>query len=123
MAVMHTAGNGHRLATHAHVREQGGEYLVEFDVSDFAESELEVEALGRRVTVRAEQLADEGLPFRLAERLEESFRLPDDADVRQLKAFYRHGRLELSAPRRLLAARNVPIEPRPLWRMNSDATG
>ena len=116
MAVMRTVGNGHTLPPHARVRADTGEYVIELDVSDFTESELTIEALGPVVTVRGDQLAakgDEGLAFRLHERLEESFRLPDDAEPEQMKAFYKHGTLELHAPRAPLARHAVPIERNP----------
>jgi hypothetical protein len=49
MSVMRTVGNGHKLPAHANVREDNGEYLIELDVTDFTESELSVERLGRRL--------------------------------------------------------------------------
>ncbi len=110
MAVMRAVGNGHRLPTHAHVREEPGTYVIALDVADFAESELSVEALGPQVTVRGDQLEtieDDGKAFRLHEQLRETFRLPDDAAVDQVKVLYRHGTLEIRAPR-------TPLEPRPL---------
>jgi HSP20 family molecular chaperone IbpA len=113
MAVMRTVGNGHQLPAHACVREDDSMYIVKLDLSDFNERELNVEALGRVVTVRAKQFAtkeDEGLAFRLCERLEESFRFPDDADIDGLKAMHQHGSLELRAPKLPLERRSVPVE-------------
>jgi HSP20 family molecular chaperone IbpA len=101
MAAMRAVGNSHRLPAHANVREDPCEYLIELDVSDFTESELTVEALGPRLTVRGDQQAtaeDDSRPFRLRERLEESFRLPDDADADQIKVFYKHGTLQIASP-------------------------
>ena len=121
MAVMLMAGNGHQLSPHAQVREEAGEYVIELDVSDFTVSGLTVEALGPMVTVRGDQLeANEGFAFHLHERLEESFRLPDDADADHVKVFYKHGTLEIHAPRRRLEARRLPIE-HPSFRANPDA--
>ena len=123
MAAMRAVGNGHKLPAHANVREQSGEYVIELDVADFTESELSVEAFGPRVTVRGDQLEtkeDEGLAFRLHERLEESFRLPDDADTDQVKVFYKHGTLEIHAPRVQLEPRQLPIE-HPAFRVNPNA--
>ncbi|HZO63133.1 MAG TPA: Hsp20/alpha crystallin family protein [Gaiellaceae bacterium] len=105
------------------MHEQPCEYVVQFDVSEFAKSELTVEATGRRVTVRGDQQttgSDEGQPFRLHERLEESFRLPDDADVDQLTATYVYGVLELHAPRVALDTRRLPIG-QPSFLANTDA--
>jgi HSP20 family molecular chaperone IbpA len=113
MAAMRVVGNGHQLLAHANVREEAGEYLIELDVADFTESELTVEALGPRLTVRGDQLEtveDDGKAFRLHERLEETFRLPDDADANQTKVFYKHGTLEIHAPRTQLEPRQLPIE-------------
>jgi HSP20 family molecular chaperone IbpA len=123
MAVMRMVGNGHKLPPHARVREAAGEYLIELDVSDFMEGELAVEVCGPVLTVRGDQLEtkeDEGLAFRLHERLEESFRLPDDADADQIKVFYKHGTLEIHARRSRLEPRPLPIE-HPAFRVNPDA--
>lgn len=124
MAVMRAVGAGHGLPAHAKVREDACEYVIELDVSDFLESELSVEAVGRQITVRADQLQapeDEGAAFRLHERLEESFRLPDDADADAIKVFYTHRTLELHVPRTKLEPRAVPIEHRSPSVRNPDA--
>ena len=100
---------------HANVREDGSEYVIELDVSDFLESELRVEAVGRRITVRGDQIAgagDDSAALRLHERIEESFRLPDDADATLLKVFYTHGSLEIHAPR-------TKLEPAPACRSST----
>jgi HSP20 family molecular chaperone IbpA len=123
MTVMRAVGAGRRLPPHAHLQELEDEYVVELDVSDFTERELEVEVLGLLVTVRGDQLAapEDGAPaFRLHERLEESFRLPDDADVEGVRVFYKHGTLGIHAPRMRLEARLVPIEHEP-WQVNPNA--
>jgi HSP20 family molecular chaperone IbpA len=115
MAAMRAVGTGHRLPAHANVHDDGREYVVELDVSDFLPSELVVEVVGPRVTVHGDQLQsqdDDQVVFRLHERLEESFRLPDDADPEPMRAFYAHGTLELHVPRRGLEPRRVPIEHR-----------
>lgn len=112
MAFMRTVGSCHRLPAHANVREEAGEYLIELDVADFSEAELAIEALGRRLTVRGDQVqtGDDGEAFRLHERLEESFLLPEDAAVEGVKVFYKHGTLEIHAPRTALAPRRLAIE-------------
>ena len=123
MAVMRMVGNGHKLPLHAQVRDSAGEYLIELDLSDFTEGELSVEARGPVVTVRGDQLAaeeDEALAFRLHERLEESFRLPDDADADLIKVFYKHGMLAIHAPRTSLEPRELAIE-HLTFRVNPDA--
>lgn len=113
MAVMHAVGGRRSSRPHATVHEEPAEYLIELDVSDFALDELLVEATGWRITVRGDQLEtdeDDGKAFRLHERLEESFRLPDDADPDRIRAVYKHGTLEIHARRRKLTRRLVSIE-------------
>jgi HSP20 family protein len=123
MTAMHATGSSRRLPPHVHLQERDDEYLVDLDVSDFTEQELEVEVQGTTVTVRGNQKETEGddtLPFRLHERLEESFRLPDDADAAAVRAFYEDGTLGIHAPRRPIAPRLVPIE-HERWRFNPNA--
>jgi HSP20 family molecular chaperone IbpA len=123
MAAMRVVGSGHQLPAHANVREEVSGYLIELDVADFTESELTVEALGSRVTVRGDQLEtleDDGKAFHLHERLEDTFRLPDDVDADQIKVIYRHGTLEIHAPRTRLEPRRLPVE-HPSYRINPDA--
>ena len=57
----------------------------------------------------------------LHERLEESFRLPDDVDTDLIKVFYAHGTLEIHAPRTRLEPRAVPIEHRSPYVGNPNA--
>ena len=124
MSVMKAVGTGHRVPAHAMVRADAHEYVIELDVSDFLESELDVELVGARVTVRGDQLqdpGDDGVPFRLQERLEESFRLPDDVDTDRIKVLYGHGSLEIRAPRSRLEPRTVPIEHRSPYVGSPDA--
>ena len=124
MAAMRAVGYGHRLPAHANVREDEGEYVIELDVSDFLERELAVDVVGPRVTVHGDQVdeqTDEAVAFRLRERLEESFRLPDDADPGRITAFSAHGTLELHVPRRTLEPRRVPIEQRSPYAPNPRA--
>lgn len=112
MAAMRSVGY-HQARPHARVREADRSYVIELEVGDFRKSELSVEAVGPLLTVRGDQAptpADEGQPFRLHERLEESFRLPDDADPEHIEVFHRHGTLELRVPRRPLVPRRLPIE-------------
>lgn len=115
MAAMRVVGAGHRPPAHARVHEHPDEYVIELDVGDFVEAELSVEAAGPLLTVRADHVAapgDDGEAFRLHERLEESFRLPDDADADRTKVFYRHGTLEIHAPRVRLEPHRLPVERR-----------
>ena len=112
MSAMPLVGSRRQLPPNASVNVEPGEYVVALDVSDFALGELVVEVVGSRLVVRAEQLEDDGpdTPFTLQERLEESMRLPDDADPGGIKAVYRHGTLELHARRRKVPRRSVRIE-------------
>jgi HSP20 family molecular chaperone IbpA len=124
VAAMTAVGNGHVLPPFAHVREAPGAYLIELDVSDFTERELSVEALGKRLTVRGDQqetAENQGKAFRLHDRLEESFRLPDDASLDGTRVFYRHGTLEIHAPRLRLEPRRLRIE-HPSFLVNPEAT-
>ena len=124
MAAMRAVGIGHRLPAHANVRDDDREYVIELDVSDFLESELVIDVVGPRVTVHGDQVQeqdDDKAAFRLHERLEESFRLPDDAVVDLMKAYYAHGTLELHVPRREIEPRRVPIEHRSPFLGNPDA--
>lgn len=124
MAPMRAVGSGHQRPAHANVRADSREYVIELDVADFLESELEVEAAGLRITVRGDQVQEPGdytAALRLHERLEESFRLPDDADAGLIKVFYTHGTLEIHAPRSRLEPRAVPIEHRSPYAGNPDA--
>jgi HSP20 family molecular chaperone IbpA len=110
---METVGGRRSVPPHASVREEPAEYLIKLDVSGFVEDELTVETAGSRITVRCDQLEteeDDGKAFRLHERLEESFRLPDDADAEHARAVYKHGTLEIHARRRQPMRRLVPIE-------------
>lgn len=123
MAAMRVVGNGHKLPAHANVREEPCEYVIQLDVADFTEPEVRVEARGPQVTLWGEQLEtgeDDGKVFRLHERLEETFRLPDDVDVDQTKVFYKHGIVEIHAPRIHLEPRRLPFEHRTI-RMNPEA--
>jgi HSP20 family molecular chaperone IbpA len=125
MAAMRAVGDGHRLPVGATLEEHAHEYVVRLDVSEFAPDEVSVEALGPRLTVRGTQLGsaeDLQRPFRLQERLEESFVLPDDADPAGTRVFYKHGRLEIRTPRTELEPRQLPVE-RPPLRIDPDAGG
>lgn len=111
VAVMRAVGY-HSLPPHARVRETEEEYVIELDVADFTGAELAIEALGPVITIRAEQIeteADAGQPFRIRERLEETFRLPDDVDLSTLEALQKHGVLELHVMRTPLEPRILPL--------------
>lgn len=111
MAVMRAVGY-HPLPPHARVRATESEYIVQLDVADFTHAELSVEAIGPVIVVRGEQIeteADAGQPFRIRERLEEVFRLPDDADLETLEASDKHGVLQIRVSRTPLEPKRVPI--------------
>ena len=125
MAAMQAVGY-HQLPPHARVRETDPQYLIELDVADFTQPELSVEVFGPVLTVRGDQKeipGDEGMAFRLHERLEESFRLPDDSDLSGIHVFYKHGVLEIRVTRLALAPHRLPIERRPSGVINPDAEG
>ena len=124
MTAMRAVGS-HRSRPHARLSERDDEYVVELDISDFTERELAVEVLGSLMTVRGDQFEtteDDTLPFHLHERLEESFRLPEDADAAGMSVLYRRGTLRIQAPRTGLEPRLVPIE-HPPFVVNPDAEG
>jgi len=123
MSAMHAVVNGRRPSTRLSAREHPCEYVFELAVGDFADSELTVEALGPRITVHGDQVAtgeEDGNAFRLHERLEESFRLPDDAVPDGIKVVHKHDTLEIRAPRTHLDPRRLPIE-HETYRINPDA--
>lgn len=126
MTAMHTMGLAPILPPEASVEQSANEYVVHLAVPGFAQEELEVEITGRVVTVRGDQTQttiDDG-PFRLHERLEERFLLPPDVATESVTATYKHGALELHAPRTnggRQTARKVPIEHR--IAVNPDASG
>src|SRR5689334_3176618 len=102
----------HPLPPHARVRATETEYIVQLDVADFTHAELSVEATGPVIVVRGEQIeteADSGRPFRIRERLEEVFRLPDDANLATLEASDKHGVLQIRVSRAPLEPRRVSI--------------
>lgn len=111
MAARHAA-DMHQLPSHARVWTTSSEYVVELDVTGFTIGELTVEAVGPLVTVRGDHRdsdADRGIPFRIREHLDETFRLPDDVKLDSLSACCKHGMLELRAPREPLQRRSIPI--------------
>ena len=125
MSAMRAVGY-HQLPPHARVRETELEYVIELDVADFTQAELSVEARGPVLAVRGDQAevpGDEGKPFRIHERLEESFRLPDDVDLDAIEIVYKHGILEIRVARIPLATRRIRIERRRSGLINPDAVG
>ena len=123
MSAVQAVGNRYQLVANANVLEEPDEYLIQLDVSDFTENELTIEADGSQLTVRGKQLGtveDDGEAFRVLERLEESFRLPDDADADRIAVAYKHGTLEIRVPRVRLEPRLPPIE-RPRYLVDPDA--
>jgi HSP20 family molecular chaperone IbpA len=112
MPAMRVVGTGHQLSEHARVRRDPDEYVIELDVSDFSVHELSIEALGPCITVRGDQRelpGDDGKAFRIHERLEESFRVPDDTDPDLITVFHKHHTLEIHVPRTKLEPRRLPI--------------
>jgi len=112
MPAMRVVGTGHELSERARVRREPDEYVIELDVAGFSGDELSIEALGPTIILRGDQRelpGDHGKAFRLHERLEESFRLPDDADAERITVVHTNRVLELRAPRLKLESRIVPI--------------
>ncbi|HVA31947.1 MAG TPA: Hsp20/alpha crystallin family protein [Gaiellaceae bacterium] len=102
MTNMQHAGLAQGLPPHANVSELADEYVIELELSDFAEPELTVSLEEGVVTVRGEQHEteeDTHEPFRLRERLVESFRLPEDVETGGVVASFEHGILEIHAPK------------------------
>jgi HSP20 family molecular chaperone IbpA len=104
--VVATRSTGRHPLPPPRVRESELQYVIELDVADFENAQLSVEALGPVVTVRC----DEGAAPE--EHSEESFRLPDDADLDRIHPQYRHGVLEVRVCRRPLVRRRLEIERR-----------
>jgi HSP20 family molecular chaperone IbpA len=122
MAAMRVVGAAHQLPAPANASEHAGEYVIELDVADFTPDELTVETIGRRLTVRGEHVAteeDDGTTFRLEERLDESFRLPDDVDVPGITVRFDHGTLRIRARRLRLEPQPRPIERPSLYNPNA----
>jgi HSP20 family protein len=117
MTAMRTMGLAPVLPPETDVTESACGYTVRLPVAGFAQDELEVEVSDHTVTVRGDQKrtrADDGA-FLLHERLEESFRLPADADTTHVTANYDRGALVLRvarAPHMSLVPHRVPIERR-----------
>jgi len=127
MTAMSTTGLTQSFPPQAEVVEMVDQYLVELDVSDFAQEELQVVLEGDRVSIVGTQGEVEGEEpaFRLHERLEETFRLPGDADPSGVTALFEHGTLDLIVPKRPVfepVTRAVPIRRRQHGLINPDAT-
>jgi HSP20 family molecular chaperone IbpA len=128
MTAMKTVGRASTFPAQADIVESVDHYLVELDVSDFALDELRVQLDADRVTVIGDQVlgSDEIEPaFRLRERLEETFRLPEDSEPDGVTALFEHGTLELCIPKRpevRLEQRIIPIRRRQHGVINPDAT-
>lgn len=126
MAAMRTMGLAPVLPPNARVDQLKDEYVVHLPVPGFALEELEIDLAGRVVTVCGDQMqtrVDAG-PFRLHERLEERFELPEDVDAARVNASYAHGQIELHAPRTngvTTTPRKVPLGRR--FAVNADASG
>ena len=124
MLPMRRVGTGHDVSARARVQREVDEYVIELDVAEFKSDELSIETLGPSLTVRGDQhelIGDEGKPFRVRERLEESFRLPDDADTHRISSLRKGGVLEIRAPRLTLEAHPLQIAHNEGHVLNPDA--
>jgi HSP20 family molecular chaperone IbpA len=102
-----SGGAGRQSSTAASIRDEPSVYQIGLDVSDFGEDDLTVEQLGRAIRVRADR--QEGEAFGYGRHLDDTFRLPDDADADHAEAFYETGRLEIRVRRKPLTRRVVPV--------------
>ena len=91
------------------IRDEPSEYVIVLDVSDFEQHELRLEVVGREIVVLGEHPSDGDTPFRVHRRLEESFRIPDDADAERIGAVYTKDALEIHVRREHGGRRGVPI--------------
>jgi HSP20 family molecular chaperone IbpA len=93
----------HPYPPHGKVVENDDEYVVELDVAEFTEEEIAVSVDGDVVTVTGDQVRSPDEWLSLSERLEESFRLPPDANAEALSVQFEEGALELHIPRHRFA--------------------
>jgi HSP20 family molecular chaperone IbpA len=100
----------HLFPPHGKVTEAADEYIIELDVPEFTEDELDVCVDGDLVTVVADQELSRGETLQLSEKIEESFRVPDDACIADMEAAFRDGTLELHIPRHRFAV-NPEVTP------------
>lgn len=91
------------------IREHPSEYVIVLDVSGFEHDELRLEAVGRELVVLGEHPSDDS-PLHAHRRLEESFRIPDDADAERIGAVHEKDALEIHVRRGHIGRRTVPIE-------------
>ena len=125
MGGMRAVGIGHRLPAHAKVRDGRREYVIELDVSDFLESELDVDVVGRACHRARGPGAGAGRRggrrsgCRSGSR--SRFGFPTTPTPTGSRSFYAHGTLEIRAPRTKLEPRAVPIEHRSPFVGNPDA--
>jgi HSP20 family protein len=86
----------------ADVRRDGDTWRVSVAVPGISPDDLDIEIIGRTLHVRGERRSDEKTQPILNEisygRFEREFALPEAIDVRQARATYRHGVLELVLP-------------------------
>ena len=96
-------------STELAIRAEPSEYVIVLDVSGFELHELRLEVLGREILVLGEHPSDDS-PLHAHRRLEESFRIPDDADAERIGAVYKQDALEIHVRRVQDRRRTVPIE-------------
>jgi HSP20 family molecular chaperone IbpA len=95
----------HTYPPHGKVVEKTDEYVVELNVAEFTENEIAVSVDGDVVTVTGNQVRSPDEWLSLSERLEESFRLPLDANAEALRVQFDEGTLELHIPRHRFAVK------------------
>ena len=125
MGVMRAVGTGHRLPAHAKVRADAHEYVIELDVSDFLESELHVELRRARASPCAATSCKiqgtTGSRSACTSGSRSRFGFPTTSTPTGSRSCYRHGTLEIRAPRSRLEPRTVPIEHRSPYVGSPDA--
>jgi HSP20 family protein len=91
------------------VYETEGEYVFELEVPGFAEKELAIEAFDHTLVIKGEReeaKEETKKTFFFKERLEKEFErrfvLPAEADTEHLTAEFKHGVLEVHAPKTIV---------------------
>ena len=86
----------------ADVRRDGDSWKVVMAMPGVSPDDLDIEIVGRTLTVRGERRSDESTAPIVNEitygRFEREFTVPEEIDARHVQATYRHGVLELLLP-------------------------
>jgi HSP20 family molecular chaperone IbpA len=85
------------------VVEKADEYVVELDIAEFTQEEIAVSVDDDVVTVTGDQVRSPDEWLSLSERLEETFRLPPDANAEVLRVEFHEGGVAIHVPRHRFA--------------------